>query len=166
MEQFTFSPTVDIIPMSVNSDYKSIVTNFINKVLMDEISASILYKRVAESLVGSGHDAMKEEFEEHSEEEFQHFNEIISFASSRGIMNEIYVTLDDSIVQYSITDIQQTVLFTQTLELQAMEDYKYIMDVSHDNGDIDTCEFFKEIRNDEVSHFDDIAQFTGQVREF
>lgn len=131
--------------------YKEQLIKALSKVLNDEISASIVYKAMAEYSVLP---QLEEQLLEHSKDEFEHFNEIFSFCVSHGISPE--VKLMDYVNNYPSNDTD-ILMFTQKLEKEAIEDYKSIVLLARENDDVETESFFTEIMNDEIEHFDDLA---------
>lgn len=145
--------------------YKEKMKCFFNKVIKDEISASIFYAKAANELSGVGSAEISEELLEHSKEEFQHFNELVSFASKHGFLDEIQIELDDSVINFSpISDAKVVMEKVQELETSAIRDYGWMAKCAMKHGDIETAKFMKEIMSDEIKHFDDLAYVNGDKR--
>jgi ferritin len=139
--------------------YKDELVKFINGALVDELSASISYKSMSEFAT---EEKLVKALEEHSAEEYAHFNEILSFALNHDIKPVIAVSAD--IVQNYPTEDSKMVDFVQGLEKKAISDYKEISLKARKEGDLETEAFFMELMNDEIAHFDELSAMNNTVR--
>jgi len=149
-----------------NSIYKSQMIEIFKKAIKDELSASISYKAMAEKVIGAGNSKFKEELLDHGKEEFEHFQELIEYAATHGILSELPLVLDEEVIKNAPSETQAIITFTQNLEKEAIFDYTKASKLARDNDDIETFSFFKELTKDEQSHFDDIVIYTGETRQF
>jgi ferritin len=138
--------------------YKEQLEKMLAKVLNDEISTSIVYKAMSEYATNS---KIAEELIDHSKDEFEHFNEIISFCINHGL--DPVIELTEYTNDYPDTD-KEILDFTQNLEQTAINDYRSIVLLARSNDDVETEAFFTEIMNDEIEHFDDLAPLAKETR--
>lgn len=151
---------------SVEKRYPEKLKCFFNKAIKDEISASIMYAKAANELEGLGSSEVSEELLAHSKEEFEHFNELLSFASKHGFMSEIDICLDDEVVKFQpLNDAKTVMKKVQELEEAAISDYSRMAKCAMRHGDIETAKFMKELMGDEIKHFDDLAFVNGDKRK-
>jgi len=151
---------------NIGIDYESKLVSFLNKVISDELSASVMYAKAANELVGLGSSEVSEELSSHSKEEYEHFTELIEFASKHGLLDKISICLDEDVVNFSpLSDAKYVMKKVQELELSAIEDYSRMAKCAMKHGDIETAKFMKEIMSDEISHFDDLAFVNGDKRK-
>lgn len=143
--------------------YKEFLVAKINKVVVDEITSSMAYTKMAEALEGVNIDAVVEILDEHADEEHDHFKSIVAYAYNHDIIPCLGVNAD--IVNNIPNTLEAAIMYTQNLEQIAIADYKEMTEVAEENGDIETMEFFKELMLTEMQHFDDLAAFVGQKRE-
>ena len=73
----------------INSEYEQQMIIIFNKLIRDELEASINYKIMAESIIGAGANAIKTELQAHAYDEFEHFNKLVSYASNHGILSSL-----------------------------------------------------------------------------
>lgn len=147
-------------------DYKSEMISIFNKAIRDELGSAISYKAMAEKISGAGNSKLREELAEHGVEEFEHFNELIEYAATHGILNELTIDIDESVIVNAPSDVQGMIDFSQNLETLAISDYTAAAKLAHKNGDFETFEFFRDLSSDEEGHYDDIAVYTGKTRSF
>lgn len=133
------------------------------KVINDEISAVILYQRLANELIGQEFDYFRDQMAEHAKDELDHFNDLIEIAANRGIAYQVSLTPDANL-PININVAEQLVIRTQELETIAISDYKSLIGMCKELQEFELGKKFKEILEDEGEHFDDVAMVTGQVR--
>lgn len=133
------------------------------KVLNDEISAVILYQRLANEMIGQEFDYFRDQMSEHAKDELEHFNDLLEIAANRGISYTVNLTEDANLPITSET-AELLVLRTQELETNAISDYKTLIKMCKELQEFELGKKFKEILEDEGEHFDDVAMVTGQVR--
>ena len=144
-------------------DYKQEVTTKFNKFIHDELNASIVYFKMAEGLEGINQEEIAEQLREHGNDEFGHYQELIAYAYNHGFTPIIAV--DTQLINTAPTELQAVIEFTQKLEEEAISDYTNMAAFAQEHGDIETHHFFKELMQEEIVHFDDLAPFIGQKRE-
>jgi len=147
------------------NDYREKMIAFLNKVLKDELSAAIFYRKASLELVGSDVDGISKELAIHADEEMVHFNNLLAFAANHGLSDEINIELDQSVVMFSpLTDPYSVMRKVQELEKDAINDYNKSAMCAMKNNDLEAHEFFKGLMQDEVGHFDDLAHVNGDTR--
>ena len=151
---------------SVGIGYPEKLKCKIQKFLMDELSASVYYTKAANEMVGLGASEVSEELQKHADEEYEHFKELMEFASKHGMLKDMPVSLDCSVVDYPELSNPITVMKrVQELEQAAIADYSEMAKCAMQHGDIETAKFFKELMGDEIKHFDDLAYVNGDKRD-
>lgn len=151
---------------SCQMDMQSIGKEFqllFQKVMNDEISAVILYQRLANEMIGQEFDYFRDQMAEHAKDELEHFNDLLEIAANRGINYMVSLTPDANLCINSET-AELLVLRTQELETIAISDYKALIKMCKDLQEFELGKKFKEILEDEGEHFDDVAMITGQSR--
>jgi ferritin len=143
--------------------YKEFLIEKINKVVVDEITTSMAYTKMAEALEGININAVAEILHAHADEEHNHFKSIVAYAYNHGVIPILCVNAD--VVNGIPSTLEAVILYTQNLEQIAIADYKEMSVVAEENGDSETAEFFKALMLKEMEHFDDMAAFIGQKRE-
>lgn len=143
--------------------YKEYLQQKINKVINDELTSSIIYLKMADSLSGINVSEVSEILKEHANEEFEHFARIQRFALSHGITPCIAINTEK--INSAPKDLINVILTTQSLEQEAITDYTQMTKKAQEHGDVETMSFFKELMNTEIEHFDELAPFLGQTRE-
>ena len=151
---------------AVNQDYKNQMIEIFNKAIRDELSASISYKAMAEKIYGAGNSKLKEELIQHGNEEHEHFNELITYAASHGILKDLVISIDEKVISNAPSNVKGIINFSQNLELEAIKDYRNASKLAFENGDMETHGFFAELAGDEEGHYDDVSVYTGKTREF
>lgn len=143
----------------ISQDYESEMIEIFNIAIRDEIESSIMYKIMAEQLVGPGVNSIKKELEEHSKDEFEHFNKLITYASNHGLLNKLkYEIRQEFVNSESLPTTKDAIVqFTQDLERDAAKLYKNSAERADDEGDTETRIFFEELMKEELGHFDDIS---------
>lgn len=130
------------------------------KAINDELSATVLYLRASNELDGAEHDYFRQQMAEHANDEFGHFKDLLDIAANRDIKYTVKLTPD------ALKPINEKVIeFTQTLETNAIEDYKNLVEMTQEMKEFDLNEKFREILADETEHFDDIGLINGDVRK-
>jgi len=138
---------------------------FIQKSIVDELSAAAMYIKASNLITGLGSKEVSEELIEHAKEEFEHYMELMKFASARGFASDLKICLDDEVVDYFISyDTKTVVSKIQKMELDAAREYKMMVKCSMRHGDIEAARFFKELMSDELEHFDDLSYVNGDSR--
>jgi ferritin len=136
----------------ISSEYKNKMIQIFKKAVHDELESVVLYKYLSEII----EHPVSDELQDHSEEEFSHFNKLIKYASTHGIIEYIDVNLSFSPVP-SITT-EDAVNKTQELETIAISDYKQASEIADEEGDTETKMFFIDLMKEEMEHYDDIQQ--------
>lgn len=160
--------TTNSVPLfeAQGADYKKKMVEIFNKAVKDELGASISYKAMSEKVFGAGNNKLREELAQHGAEEYEHFNELIAYAATHGILESLNIDIDEAVISGAPSDIKGMIKFSQDLELKAVKDYREASAYALENGDIETHEFFADLASDEETHFDDVAVYTGKTREF
>lgn len=133
------------------------------KVINDEITATVLYLRLANELDGAGNDYFRDQMEEHAEDEYGHFKDLLEIAANRGISFSVNFTPDAN-KPIDITNSKELIDLTQELETIAIEDYRKLATICGELKEYDLQRTFKEILSDEAEHFDDVSVITGETR--
>jgi len=136
------------------------------KAMRDEISAAIVYIKMANSLKGFQGSKIAEELLEHSAEEFEHYNELVSFAAKHGLTTMLdFNDIDMDVIKNApLNDDTAVLTYTQELEATAISDYKKLVELATEEKSEEAKKFFSEIMSDEINHFDELAEWTGQTR--
>ena len=144
--------------------------NFIEmfqKAITDELTAVAAYNKMAQSLfIGLDEQRVAEHLIEHADEEHGHWKELQDFAQRHGFQKK----LNFSIINKQIFDnapegaIKDALMYHQELEATAIDDYKSLALYGEENDSPEVYEFFNELMHDEMKHFDDFADWTGQSR--
>ena len=142
----------------ITEDYKHLMVQVFNKAIKDELQASTWYKILSER---AQQPALVQYLNDHSQEEHDHFKQLITYASNHAILE--YLELDFTL---SMPEVRDITAFTQGLEIQAAEDYKKIASQAKAVGDTETKLFFEEMMKDELRHYDEIAVLTSTKRDF
>lgn len=148
------------------TDYNKRMIEIFNKAVKDELGAAISYKAMSEKVFGAGNNKLREELAQHGVEEYEHFNELIAYAATHGILESLNIDIDESVISDAPADVKGMIKFSQDLELNAVKDYREASAYAFDNGDIETYEFFADLASDEEGHYDDVAVYTGKTRGF
>jgi ferritin len=133
------------------------------KVLNDEISAAVLYQRLANEVIGYQYTEFREQMLEHAADEYRHFNDLLLIASNRGIEYTVALTPDATVpIEGVLTE--KLIALTQTLETNAIEDYRMLAETTFGMKEYELHKKFKELLTEETEHFDDVAVLTGEIR--
>lgn len=145
--------------------------NFIElyqKTLTDELTAVLAYHKMAQSLfIGLDEQRVAEHLIEHADEEYQHHKELQDFAQRHGFQKKLdFSKINQEIFNNAPTgNAMQAMMYHQELETGAIADYQALALYGEENNSPEVYEFFRELMMDEMTHFDDIADWTGQSRE-
>jgi len=140
--------------------YKKEMARAINKRLTDEISAAAMYLHAAGYIKDI---EIAEEIRKHAEEEFTHFSELMSFANSHDIF--VVYEFDKEVTKNVPRETNKIISLIQKLEKKAIADYKSMVILARENYDLEAEKLFKHLMEEEIKHFDDIAQVTGETRK-
>ena len=145
--------------------FKEKMIKLLNKIIRDELSASIFYAKASNELVGPESSDISKELMEHSKEEMEHFNRLLKFASSHGFMKDIKIELDQSVIDFSpLKDVKIVIAKVQELERIAIDDYTKAAMCAKKHGSIEGKRFFTELMREEIDHFDDFSYVNGDSR--
>lgn len=136
----------------------------LNKVINDEVSAAIFYKRAAAELIGAHSQNIAKELKIHATEELEHFDMLFNYASNYDLLAQMNIVLDDEVANFPIGSTEQVMVKVQELEHIAINDYQRLLMMSKEMKDFSGIELFKELLEDEIGHFDDLAYVLGQTR--
>lgn len=139
----------------INLEYETKMIEIFNKSIQDEIYSALVYSIFAEKIIGSGANYIKKELQEHSTDEFNHYNKLIKYAGSHGLINKIQFTVPviSDLPEYK----DEIVQYVQDLEIKAARDYKEYSKIADKEGDTETRMFFETLMQEELKHYDDIA---------
>jgi len=122
---------------------------------------------MAQSLfIGLDDERVAAHFIEHADEEYEHHKELQDFAQRHGFQKK----LNFSKINQQVFDnapegtMKDALMYHQELEAGAIDDYKALALYGEENDSPEVYEFFNELMHDEMKHFDDIADWTGQSR--
>jgi len=138
------------------------------KAISDELTAVAAYNKMAQSLyIGLDEQRVADHLIEHADEEHGHWKELQDFAQRHGFQKE----LNFSLIHKEIFDnaptngnITEALMYHQELETGAITDYQALALFGEENNSPEVYEFFNELMHDEMKHFDDFADWTGQSR--
>lgn len=136
----------------------------LNKTLNDEVSAAIFYKRAANELTGPAAKPIADELLVHADEEIGHFDKLLGYASNYDLLDKMNIMLDATVANFQITTVEAVIAKVQELEAIAIDDYETLFSLSTQMGDFSGIELFREILEDEIGHYDDLAYVLGQKR--
>lgn len=146
------------------TEYSEQINTIFNKAIKDELSSAIQYTIQAAKLKGSIESETADELLEHGKEEFSHFTELVDYATKHNFDGKLVIELDFDVIKNISTDLKEIQNFNMKLEKTAADDYKKAAILARENGDLETEAFFIELMQDELSHFDDIAELSGDTR--
>lgn len=144
--------------------------NFIEmfqKALSDELTAVLTYNKMAQSLfIGLDEQRVAEHLIEHADEEYAHHKELQDYAQRHGFQSKLdFSKINQDIFNNApLGNMKEAMLYHQELETGAIADYKALSLFGEEHDNPEVYEFFRELMNDEMVHFDDIADWTGQSR--
>lgn len=139
--------------------YKEKLTEIVNQLMTDEISAATMYLEAAGYL---DEITLVNEITQHADEEYGHFKKLMDFATNHGL--KISYDFSRPVIKKVPKSTPQLLRIIQDLEKKAIADYKGAALLARENQDIEAEELFSDIMKDEISHFDDIAIQTKEVR--
>lgn len=145
----------------MNEGYKQSIIELFNKVLTDEVSASIAYSKMSEL---STSPKLSEELASHADDEYRHMKDLLKFAYAHGFGSEVDVSIDKAITMNVSAESALIIEVTQELERIAIEDYTRGVLLARENNDIEMEEFLKALLKEEQGHFDEIAKLYGGTR--
>jgi len=136
------------------------------KSITDELTAALVYIKMAESLNGFDGSKVAEHLKEHADQEYDHYKMLISGASKHGILKNFDISKVDQEVfdKAPLGDIMRIIMYTQNLESGAIMQYSALADFADEYDAKDTKDMFNTLRKAEEEHFDDFAEWTGQTR--
>jgi len=143
----------------VGIKYQLKLNEMLGKLLTNEISASSMYVEASGYITDI---TLSKEILTHAEEEFGHFQKLMKFCINHGLKTNY--DFDRTVIKKVPKNKKQIIKLIQNLEQQAIQDYKEATIFARQNNDIEAEALFTEIMNDEIEHFDDLAQETGQTR--
>ncbi len=144
----------------ISLDYKFKMIQIFNKAIKSEIQSAVIYKLLAEKIVG--YDRLKELFEQHSREEFAHFSKIVTYASTHGILGEIF--FEEPTNLQALPNLKEEILsFIQQLEEESIRDYINAANEADKEGDTETRIFFDGLFSEEVIHNGNLTIFKEEI---
>lgn len=137
----------------------------LNKTLNDELSAVVFYKRAAAELIGPAVKPVADELAVHADEEMQHFNMLMGYASNYDLLAELNIQLDSEVANFPINGVEEVITKVQELEAAAVNDYEALFGMAKELKDFTGVELFRDLLEDEIGHYDDLAYVLGQTRD-
>jgi len=134
----------------------------LNKALIDELTAAVVYRMLAEKVIDA--PTLACELRSHADEEMAHFNDLIAFANNRGMDESLNIVLDDSVLADIPSGKFAVIKKVQELETIAIQDYRNIALKARSTNDLEVENIFMELMMNEIEHFDELAQYTGEHR--
>ena len=139
--------------------YQVQLNEILGQLMTDEISASTMYIEASGYMTNI---PLAKEILAHGAEEYGHFQKLMAFCISHGLKTNY--DFDRTVIKKVPKNKKQILKLIQELEQKAIKDYKEASLLARANDDIEAMTLFTEIMNDEIGHFDDLAQETGEVR--
>ena len=134
----------------------------INKALRDEISAVMLYQKLAAQAAGIDMYEFSEQLAENGDEEYTHFKEISEFAANHGI--NINLNIDPEAISIPLAaTVEENIANIMVLENKAYNDYKALALLARSVQDIETEAFFSEKMQDERRHADSMIKLSRVI---
>lgn len=153
-------------PVDNEQDYLEKLTRAFEKVIKDEVTASILYVKLAQMIPVK---VIQEQLVEHTFEEFKHYSMLVDYAYKHGFLKHIDINVDLELINsknaYETDDYKELVKLIQDLEQKAINDYEVLIAYTSTYQDHDTYELIEEIIQDEREHFDDLSFVLDQKRK-
>lgn len=140
--------------------YKNELQELIKRRMIDEISAATFYLDAATLIRDM---ELAEEIRDHAKDEFDHFSRLVKFARGHGL--EVRYDFDRSVIKNVPAKTKALTSIIQGLERKAISDYREMAILCKDNMDLEGEKFFKTIMLEEMEHFDNVAQKTGETRK-
>ena len=84
------------------------------KAVQDELTASIVYIKMAKSLKGFDGTVVAEHLVEHADEEYEHYKKLIDFAEKHGYIDQIdFTKIDKDVINNApLGDEMKAILYT------------------------------------------------------
>lgn len=139
--------------------YSDIITQIFNKAIVDELSAASVYHAMAANITDA---KLAEELHAHGDEEFKHYKQLLEFALNHGLI--LCYGIDSKVINNVPKSKEAILKVVQSLETNAIKDYKESALIAREEKDLETEEFFMDLMKEEMRHFDDLAQYTGVNR--
>ena len=127
--------------------------------MTDEISASAMYVEASGYMTNI---PLAKEILEHAQEEYGHFHKLMNFCINHNLKTNY--DFDRTVIKKVPKNKKQILKLIQELEQKAIISYKSASLLARANDDLEAEAMFIEIMNDEIKHFDDLAQETGETR--
>lgn len=140
--------------------YEEIINEKIGKLMTDEISAATMYTEAAQYITDV---SLADEIRTHAQEEFNHFKKLLEFATDHSLKTNY--DFDRTVIKNIPRDTKSLIKIIQTLEKKAIANYREIALLARENNDLEGEALFLELMREEMKHFDDIAQVTGETRK-
>jgi ferritin len=150
----------------ISESYKNKMIIIFNKAIKDEMSSGALYGILGYDLIGFKEEEIAEEFINHGREEFDHYYQLLKYASDVGILDSLNIALDPFTQKYPKGNLDNIIKFKQMLENDAMQDYLSAAELAESEGDMLTKNFFLELATDERRHITDILKYSDIGREY
>jgi rubrerythrin len=147
----------------INVDYKNQMIQIFNKAIKDELEAMLFYRFMSEKFYENEID---EKLKDISNEEHQHFTEIVAYASNHGILKDIDFSVNILHNFNNVNTLKELLDIVLLLEQQAFSDYKKASEIAEAQGDIESKIFFEELMKDEMHHYDALSKYSGITRGF
>lgn len=145
--------------------YKEFIIQQVKEAINEELSSAVSYQIMAEKLSGQETRYLSDELKHHATEEFEHYNSLLSYASKFGFINEISPRLIIEFMEVGSTK-EEIIAFNLKAETDASNRYRKISNQAKQVGDVYSADFFEDLLEKEIEHFDDIAVLVGKTREF
>lgn len=140
--------------------YQLQLNDILNQLMTDEISASTMYIEASGYMTDI---TLSKEILEHGKDEFEHFQKLMNFCINHNLKTNY--DFDRTVIKKVPKNKKQILKLIQELEQKAIEDYREASLLARANDDIEAEELFIEIMKEEMEHFDDLAQETGETRK-
>lgn len=137
------------------------------KAITDELTAVATYHKMAQSLfVGLDEQRVAEHLIEHADEEYGHYKELQDFAQRHGFNKKLdFSAINQEVFNNApMGNMREAMMYHQELETGAIDDYRAMALFGEEHDSPEVHFFFQELMADEMKHFDDIADWTGQSR--
>lgn len=141
--------------------YNETIKDIMQKAINDEISSVIFYLEIANKLSGASANEFRQIMLEHADEEMTHFKLLLEKSANLGIEIKPFNYRIDF-----IDNLNLMMTKVQELEEEARVLYNFATELTRKENDFELETFFKELLEDETTHFDDVAKITGEKRNF
>lgn len=153
-------------PVDNEQAYIEKLVKAFEKVIKDEVTATLLYVKLAQLIPVR---VVQEQLVEHTFEEFKHYSMLVDYAYNHGFLKNIEINVDLELINskniYETDDYKNMVKLIQDLEQKAINDYEMIIGYTSAYEDHDTYELIESILEDERNHFDDLSFVLNQKRK-